>query len=143
MKVALLRSPRHTTGGIVYIARMLDKIRLHAAGNLPADYTENLGRGFDETCCKFLRIDYAAVVDRTLKGGADDEILSWIFDHGHRPDDEQIRVWNTFMIKRGWRDEISERLVQRKAEGGFSSRDDIQTMFDYIDADEGLDVAKS
>ena len=40
------------------------------------------------------------------------------------------------MRKRGWNDVASERLQQRKAEGGFSSREEIQTMFDYIDADE-------
>ena len=34
---------------------MLNKIRLHAKGELPSDYHENLGRGFDEKCVKFLR----------------------------------------------------------------------------------------
>jgi gluconokinase len=43
------------------------------------------------------------------------------------------------MRKRGWNDEVAERLVQRKSESGFEARTDIQTMFDYIDADEGRD----
>ena len=41
------------------------------------------------------------------------------------------------MRKRGWNDEGTEILERRKRESGLASRDDIQTMFDYIDADEG------
>jgi gluconokinase len=43
------------------------------------------------------------------------------------------------MSKRGWHDEVSPRLVQRKAEAGLSDRADLETMFDYIDMDEGRD----
>jgi hypothetical protein len=32
---------------------------------------------------------------------------------------------------------VSEILIRRKKESGFETRDEIQTMFDYIDADEG------
>jgi gluconokinase len=140
MKVAHLRTPRHETEGIVYVSRMLDKIRLHAAGQLPEEYAGNIGGGFDEMCCQFLRIDYPGVVERTKLGGTDEEILNWIFENGRRPDWDEIRVWNAFMTKRGWRDEASPRLVQRKAESGFTTRDDIQTFFDYIDADEGREL---
>ena len=38
-------SGHDTVGGVVFFARMLDKIRLHAAGELPDDY--NLGSGHD------------------------------------------------------------------------------------------------
>jgi len=72
-----------------------------------------------------------------LQGGSDLEILDWCFAHGTRPSEEQIEIWNHFMVKRGWNDELSARLVSRKAESGLSHRDDIQTMFQYIDADEG------
>ena len=41
------------------------------------------------------------------------------------------------MRKRGWKDEGTAMLEQRKRESGLANRDDIQTMFDYIDADEG------
>ncbi len=63
------------TGGIVYFARMLDKIRLHAGGQLSADYHANLGSGFDGRCCRFLDVDYAALRDRVLAGGTNDETL--------------------------------------------------------------------
>ena len=71
------------------------------------------------------------------EGGTDDEILAWCFQNGTRPSEEQIEIWNGFMLKRGWNDELSETLVRRKKESSFEGRDDIQTMFQYIDADEG------
>jgi len=71
------------------------------------------------------------------QGGSDDEILGWCFQNGSRPTDEQIEIWNDFMRKRGWNDDLSEKLIQRKKESDFESRDEIQTMFQYIDADEG------
>jgi hypothetical protein len=142
MKFTELPSPHTTTGGIVYFARMLEKIRLHAAGRLPDDYRANLGGGFDDYCCKFLWIDYAALVVRLHEGGTNEEILEWVFQQGRRPDQHEISIWNGFMLKRGWRDDASERLALRKKEGGFADRDDIQTMFDYIDLDEGRDPRK-
>jgi gluconokinase len=137
MNVPGLRSPHDATLGIVYFARMIDKIRLHQAGALPEDYRANLGVGFDGRCASFLRVAYDALAERVRQGGSDEEILQWAFAAGRRPSEEDIEVWNDFMRKRGWNDELSERLASRKAEGGFADRADVQTFFDYIDADEG------
>ncbi len=142
MNVPKLRSPYTQVGGIYYFPRMLDKIRLHAAGQLPQEYHANLGGGFDGRAVNFLWIEYAALVERVKQGGADEEILAWSFAQGRQPKPEEIEIWNDFMRKRGWNDEISERLIMRKREGGFEDRDDIQTMFDYIDADEGRSRVK-
>jgi hypothetical protein len=133
-----LRSPGQEVGGIVYFGRLIDKIRLHHAGQLPADYIPNLGRGFDARCVHFLRVSYQALVDRIAEGSlTDEELLEWTLQSGQRPDDEDIEVWNGFMSKRGWRDEGAETLAKRKADAGISQRDDIQTFFQLIDADEG------
>jgi hypothetical protein len=137
MATAALRSPSEKVGGLFYFGRMLDKIRLHAKGELPPDYHANLGKGFDEKCAKFLRMNYDGLVERVKQGGADDEILQWCFDHGRRPDENDIYVWNEFMRKRGWNDEVSEILQGRKKEAGMTNRSDIQTAFQFIDADEG------
>ncbi len=134
------RSPKDPVGGIVYFSRMVDKIRLMAAGELHTDLQENLGTGFDQRAVNFLGVDYPHLKNRVLEGGSDDEVLEWCFQKGTRPTDEQIQVWNAYMFKRGWRDDLSDRLVSRKKEGGLESRDDIQTMFNYIDADEGRAV---
>ena len=123
--------------GMLYFPRMLDKIRLHARGELGADYHANLGKGFDEKCATFLRVTYDESVDRVKQGGTDEEILQWCFDVGRRPSDNDVYVWNEFMRKRGWNDEVSEVLNRRKTEGGMADRSDIQTSFQFIDADEG------
>lgn len=135
-----LRSPRHLTGGIVVFARILDKIRLNAKGELPAGY--HLGfmdgnRTFDDRLCRFLNVGFEALTERTLAGGPDEEILEWCFTQGRRPDAEQIEVWNAFLTKRGWRDSGTPGLIKNKAESGFADREDIQTYFDLMEAEEG------
>jgi gluconokinase len=142
MKVSNLRSCHDAVGGIVYFGRMLDKIRLHTAGKLPAEYQPNLGGGFDSRCVNLLGVKYDDVVARVKEGNSDEEILRWCFEHGRKPTEEQIEIWNDFMRKRGWCDGLSKRLAERKAESGLSDRDDIQTFFDYIDADEGRPVRR-
>jgi len=124
-------------GGLFYFGRMLDKIRLHAKGKLPSDYHANLGKGFDEKCVRFLRVNYDQLVGRVKKGGTEEEILQWCFDNGRTPNEDDLHVWNEFMRKRGWNDEVSEMLAWRKKEAGMSDRSDIQTSFQFIDADEG------
>jgi uncharacterized protein DUF5069 len=132
-----IRSPSAKVGGIVYFGRMLDKIRAHQKGELPSDYRANLGRGFDDFCTKFLQIRYDDVVRRVNEGGTDEEFLWWCFDKGRRPSETEIFVWNEFMRKRGWDDDITETLKRRKREAGMAGRSDIDTMFAFIDADEG------
>ena len=137
MAAVALRSPSEKVGGLFYFGRMLDKIRLHAKGELPRDYHANLGNGFDEKCANFLRINYDQLVERVKRGGTDEEILQWSFENGRRPDENEVHVWNEFMRKRGWNDEMSEILKRRKKEAGMAGRSEIQTMFTFIDADEG------
>jgi len=132
-----IRSPSAKVGGIVYFGRMLDKIRLHDKNELPTDYQANLGRGFDELCIKYLHVQYHDVIRRVQQGGTDEEILWWCFDKGRRPTDTEIYVWNEFMKKRGWNDEITENLKRRKKEADMAGRSEIETMFAFIDADEG------
>lgn len=135
-----LRSPFEPVQGIVYFGRMLDKIRLAAAGQLPPDWLEWRGPrkgSFDSRCCQFLGIDYAALEAEVLQGQKSDaELLEWAFAHGRRPTAEEIEVWNGFMTKRGWRDAATQRLNERLAEIGLPPGA-VQTSFEYIDLDEG------
>jgi len=137
MATVPLRSPSEKVGRLFHFGRMLDKIRLHAKGELPAGYHPNQGKGFDEKCATFLRINYDQLVERVKRGGADEEILQWCFDNGRRPSEDDVYVWNEFMRKRGWNDEVSEILKRRKQEAGMADRSDIETAFQFIDADEG------
>ncbi len=131
------RSPHDKVSGLVYFGRMLDKIRLHQREELATELHANLGEGFDKTCAQFLGVPYSDIVGHVKGGASDEETLAWCRSRGRPFTDDDALVWSEFMRKRGWNDLLSERLKQRKAESGLSSRDDIQTMFDYIDADEG------
>jgi len=132
------RSGYETVNGLVFFGRMLDKIRLHEAGQLPDDY--NLGWGFDDRVCSFLQVQYNNVVQRTLEGGTDEEILEWCFTAGRRPSEEEILIFNHFMMKRGWRDEYCDWVAKQKEKLGMSGREDIQTCFDIHDAEEGRPI---
>jgi len=141
MEIPGLRSPHDKVGGLVYFGRMLDKIRLHAAGRLPADYVANLGEAdwyfFDARCCRFLGVKYSVLVKRVRQGGTDAQILRWCFQRGGRKTPEQIAIWSTFLAKRGWCDEASDGVAEEKAAAGFARRKDIVTWFDLMDAEEG------
>jgi carbohydrate kinase (thermoresistant glucokinase family) len=140
MHVPGLRSPYAKVGRIVYFGRMLDKIRLHAAGKLPpADYAANLGKAFDSRCCNFLRVNYDELKARTLEGDLGDaQLLHWAEQRGGARNDEECEIWNDFMMKRAWRDPASVTLARRIAESRLEGRP-IMTMFDYLDFDEGRD----
>jgi gluconokinase len=127
-------------GGIMVFGRILDKIRLHAEGKLPAGY--HLGiiagkRTFDDRVCRLLGVSFAALSARVLEGGSDDEVLEWCLQNGQCPDVEHIEIFNGFMTKRGWRDAASNGLEEQKAEAGLGHRADIVTFFDLMDTEEG------
>jgi hypothetical protein len=131
-------SPYVATKGLVYFARMLEKIRLHAAGSLPEIYQKHLGIDFDGRCLRLFKLDYSALREHTLTGGTNEELLEWACQNGHRPTEEEIETWSGFMAKRGWRDEAYDRVVFRLKEAGLEHRAaEAVTMFDFIDLDEG------
>ncbi len=131
-----LRSPYAVVTRLCYVGRMFDKIRLHARGELPADYHGSLGKGLDQRLCTFAGVDYAAVCERVLQGGTDAELEAWLFTTGTDRSDSDCHTWNHFVRKLGWRDERSDFLRQRVAEDGFEGRG-VETFFDLIEIDEG------
>jgi gluconokinase len=137
-----LRSCYAKVGRLVYFGRMLDKIRLHAAGRLPPSHVANLGEGaafwFDARCCRFLGLRYDDLKARVLAGGTDEEILVWAESQGMPRSDEDCVVWNRFMAKLGWRDDRSAKLRERIVEFGLTGRP-VETIFDLIEYDEGRD----
>ncbi len=133
-----LRSGYAQVGRLVYFGRMLDKIRLMAAGTLPSDYHGNLGIGFDGRCCSFLAVQYEALKTRVAQGGSDLDVLAWCHEQGGPRTDDQCIIWNRFMMKLGWRDERSSILQQRIVQFGLVGKP-IETFFDLNDFDENRD----
>jgi uncharacterized protein DUF5069 len=133
------------TKGLVYFARMLDKIRLKARGELPPDYFVGVDDDptvFDARCTSFLGVNYQELAIRALQGGSNEEILEWCFKKGREPSEEEIKIWNAFLLKRGWRDEASADLQAAKERAGWGNRNDIQTWVDLHDAEEGRKPGK-
>ena len=133
-----LRSPYDLVGGLVHFGRMIDKIRLHAAGRLPADYHHALGNGHDRVFCGFLQVDYALLRAHVLAhpDATDDALLEWTYQHGRRLLPVDLTVINGFLSKRGWRDQSAANLPKWLEKSGLTA-EAAQTNFDYIELDEG------
>ncbi|MBC2600514.1 DUF5069 domain-containing protein [Puniceicoccus vermicola] len=123
--------------GMKYFPRMLDKIRKYAAGELREDFHHHLGIGLDGRTCQFLRIDYQKLKEKTLAGGSDEEIFQWCDENGRQLDENDKIIWNGFVSKIGWKDQVTESLIERKKSSGLEDRDEIQTMVEYFEYDEG------
>ena len=136
MRIPGLRSSYEKVGGLVSFGRLLDKIRLNAQGRLPEGWFTGPQVGADQRCVSFLHVTYETLAKRVLQGGTDADVLGWCFQHGRQPSAEEIEVWNEFSRKRGWRDDATEALEAAKREAGLEHRSDIQTWFDFQDADE-------
>jgi len=131
------KSPREEVGGLPYLARMCDKIRLHAHDELHEDYQQNLGRGFDKWICEFLGVEYDAVVAKVGEGLDDEAILDWAVSTGGERSECEKDWWLSYMRNRGHGDDLNDILAMRKVENGMKDRVDILNFFDFIDADEG------
>jgi gluconokinase len=118
---------------------MLDKIRLHACGELGLEYHANMGKpvSADGLCINFLRVNYNELRERVKREGTDEEILEWCYENGRRLNEGDLTVWNNFMAKFGWNDFATPTLERLKKENGVSDRDDIKTIGEFIDFDEG------
>ena len=94
----------------------------------PPEYHANLGRGADGLCIKFLQVPYKQCNSVRWPEAADEEILEWCYDYGRRLEEDDLTVWNGFILKLGWRDMAAKRLEKVKADSGLAHRNDIQTI---------------
>jgi len=138
MNIPGLKGCYEKTGGLFYFARMCSKIRLHAEGQLPAEYHEMLGQGFDGRTCRYLAVRYEEVKGHVLAGKSDAEVLEWCLAHGRRLTDEEVLIYNSFMSKRGWRDDETDGFIPEMIrQYGLKDDGSVVTDFDLIEMDEG------
>ena len=138
MKVDGIKGCYEKTGGLFYFVRMCSKIRLHAAGRLPEDHFDMLGKGFDGRTCRYLSVSYEDVKREVLSGKSDAEVLEWCQKTGRRLTDEQILIYNSFMSKRGWRDDETDGFIPDAIKKyGLKNDGRVMTDFDLIEIDEG------
>jgi Domain of unknown function (DUF5069) len=131
------RSPRETMDGWSYLPRYLDKIRLHLAGKLHADYQENLGKGFDGLWLKYAGVTHEQMIDAVKKSITDGEVCDWVRNHVKKSPAEKAAHAKDLLSRPQASDvQAVARLKMRKEQSGIARRDDIKTFVDYIDADE-------
>jgi len=131
------RSPRETMCGWMHLPRFIDKIRLHLAGRLPADYQANYGKGFDALWLERAGVkfeDFVKVVQATVTDG---EVADWVLHHVKKTDEEKRAHAETmFSYPKPGDAAAAERFIKRKTEANALHRDDIKTFVDLIDVDE-------
>jgi hypothetical protein len=131
------RSPREAMDGWSYLPRYVDKIRLHLAGKLHSDYTENLGKGFDGMWLKAAGVMHEQFVEVVKNSVTDGEVCDWIHRTVKKSAAEKTAFWQDILSRPKVGDEAANaRFKMRKEQSGLSHRDDIKTFVDYIDADE-------
>lgn len=138
MKIEGIKGCFEKTHGMFYFARMCSKIRLHSQGRLPAGYHDWLGQGFDGRTCRYLWVKYEDVKAQVLGGKTDAEVLDWCFSTGRRLTAEEILIYNSFMSKRGWRDDETDEFIPAAIKHyGLKDNGSLLTDFDVIEMDEG------
>jgi hypothetical protein len=119
----------------MHLPRMVEKIRRHWAEVLAPAYRPTLGRGFDDLLCRHI----GAPFDRFLEGMREcrnpREIESVVTSL--LPADVRAPAWNRLLVQRGLAGWSRERLAERKRELGLSHREDILTMCDLLEVNEG------
>jgi Domain of unknown function (DUF5069) len=130
------RSVRESMCGWVYLPRFVDKIRLHLSGKLHSDYQENFTKGFDGAWLKAAGVQAEIFIQVVKNSVTDGQVADWVAKNVKKTDADK-KAFNDFVLNRGRDDDAGKaRLKMRKAESGLAHRDDIQTIVDYIDADE-------
>lgn len=123
--------------GWVHLPRFVDKIRLRAAGKLPADYEENFTKGFDGSWLRAAGVSAEQMIEVVKNSVSDGEVCDWVRRNVKKSGAEKA-TFNNFVLNRGTEPdaELQARLKMRKEQVGLAERHDIKTFVDFIDADE-------
>ncbi len=131
------RSPRESMDGWHYLPRYLDKIRLHLADKLHADYQENLGKGFDGMWLKAAGVTHEQFVEVVKNSVTDGEVCDWVRLNAKKSDAEKAAHWQDVLSRPLTSDASAvARLQMRKEQAGLGHRAEIKCFVDMIDADE-------
>jgi len=131
------RSPRETMDGWHYLPRYLDKIRLHLAGKLHSDYTENFGKGFDGMWLKAAGLTHEEFIEVVKKTITDGQVCDWVCQNVKKSPEEKTAHWKDISSRPLASDPAAcGRFKKRLEQSGLTHRHDLTTFVDYIDADE-------
>jgi len=123
--------------GWMHLPRYVDKIRLHLAGKLAADYQPNLGKGFDGMWLKAAGVTHEQMIGVVKQSITDGEVCDWVRQNVKRsPAEKRAHAEDMTSRPKPGDAEAQARFQQRKKDFGLAHRDDVQTWVDLNDADE-------
>ena len=133
------RSSREMLGGLLHLARMIDKARAREAG---VNGTYIYACPLDKSLLSFLEVEeqdfaYAA------KTRSDDLILEWLAVHGRHRSKKQIDLWNKQLLERGPDDDAKWTYFNKTRNAIDPTRTDIVTWVDLLDLEEGREVPRA
>jgi len=132
------RSPRETMDGWNFLPRYIDKIRLHLAGQLHSDYTENFCKGVDGLWLNAAGVEHSQMIEVVKNSITDGQVCDWVRQHVKKSPAEKAAHWEEMLSRPKTGDEAAQaRLKMRKEQCGGAHRDDVKTFVDVIDLDEG------
>ena len=131
------RSGHETVGGIVMVARAIDKMRAHLAGTL-GEYIAH--RGFSVDVFELFGTD-AATFEEVVRTHDSDEGVLEALRAIKVPSAEEVEAFNLEMSTWPVNDEAAlARLRDRLEKSGHSDRTDITSSLDVLDLNEGREV---
>lgn len=128
------RSPRVRLGGYAMLPRILDKARATLRGT-SGDY--RFGNPMDQHFFAFTGIEPAALLEQTGRGAGDWDILLWVGEQAKpRRAPHEIRAWSAWLetMPIGDAEDLGWFTAQVKRLN--PARTDLQTVMDYLDADD-------
>ena len=131
------RSPRETMDGWYFLPRYLDKVRLHLAGKLHSDYTDNFGKGFDGMWLKAAGVKHEDFIEVVRNSVTDGQVCDWVRQNVKKTDAEKSAHWQDILSRPLAADPAAcARFQARMEQSNLQHRTDLKTFVDYIDADE-------
>ena len=123
--------------GWTHLPRFIDKIRLHLAGRLAADYQPNFCKGFDGLWLETAGVKAEEFIEVVKRSITDGEVCDWVLKNVKKPESVKAEHRERMLDYPKKDDsEMQARLKMRKENAGMARRDDIQSFVDFIDADE-------
>ncbi len=130
------RSPKEKVGGIVHLARMIDKARAKAAGTV-GEYIYPCP--LDQSLLDFLGTTGDAFYE-AVKDLDDGEVLDWLRQNARTRSPEEIEEWNQTLLNRKPRSEESMRHFLESRSRFAPHRTDVTAWADLLDLEEGREV---
>ena len=128
------RSPRVRLGGYAMLARVVDKARASLVGKA-GDY--KFGNPMDQHFFAFTGLAQEALLEQVKTGANDWELLLWVNAHANpQRAPHEVRAWSAWLETMPLGDAEDLEWFAAQVKRLNPARTDLQTIMDYLDADD-------